>query len=251
MHKHIPTIKEKKMGFDELKYNARRALSGNWLIAIIAAIIAGLLGASVLNNATASYDYSYEDFEESEDVENDITSMIPDEALVFIGAVVTVFAIAGLIYAIIMFTIGSGVSIGYCRFNMDLIDGIRPSIGTLFSAFGQIKTAIAVRLLTGVLVGIGYIFLIVPGIILSYSYSMATFIMADNPYLTTTEVLKESRMLMKGNKLRLFCLNLSFIGYILLCILTFGIGFIWLTPYMNATYAAFYRQIKQNANIVV
>ena len=239
------------MGFDELKYNARRALSGNWLIAIIAAIIAGLLGASVLNNATTSYDYSYEDFEESEDVENDITSMIPDEALVFIGAVVTVFAITGLIYAIIMFTIGSVVSIGYCRFNMDLIDGIRPSIGTLFSAFGQIKTAIAVRLLTGVLVGIGYIFLIVPGIILSYSYSMATFIMADNPYLTTTEVLRESRMLMKGNKLRLFCLHLSFIGYILLCILTLGIGFIWLTPYMNATYAAFYRQIKQNANIVV
>lgn len=239
------------MGFDELKYNARRALSGNWLIAIIAAIIAGLLGASVLNNATTSYDYSYEDFEESEDVENDITSMIPDEALVFIGAVVTVFAITGLIYAIIMFTIGSVVSIGYCRFNMDLIDGIRPSIGTLFSAFGQIKTAIAVRLLTGVLVGIGYIFLIVPGIILSYSYSMATFIMADNPYLTTTEVLRESRLLMKGNKLRLFCLNLSFIGYILLCILTLGIGFIWLTPYMNATYAAFYRQIKQNANIVV
>ena len=239
------------MGFDELKYDARRALSGNWLIAIIAAIIAGLLGASVLNNATTSYDYSYEDFEESEDVENDITSMIPDEALVFIGAVVTVFAITGLIYAIIMFTIGSVVSIGYCRFNMDLIDGIRPSIGTLFSAFGQIKTAIAVRLLTGVLVGIGYIFLIVPGIILSYSYSMATFIMADNPYLTTTEVLRESRLLMKGNKLRLFCLNLSFIGYILLCILTLGIGFIWLTPYMNATYAAFYRQIKQNANIVV
>ena len=239
------------MGFDELKYNARRALSGNWLIAIIAAIIAGLLGASVLNNATTSYDYSYEDFEESEDVENDITSMIPDEALVFIGAVVTVFAITGLIYAIIMFTVGSVVSIGYCRFNMDLIDGIRPSIGTLFSAFGQIKTAIAVRLLTGVLVGIGYIFLIVPGIILSYSYSMATFIMADNPYLTTTEVLRESRLLMKGNKLRLFCLNLSFIGYILLCILTLGIGFIWLTPYMNATYAAFYRQIKQNANIVV
>lgn len=239
------------MGFDELKYDARRALSGNWLIAIIAAIIAGLLGASVLNNATTSYDYSYEDFEESEDVENDITSMIPDEALVFIGAVVTVFAIAGLIYAIIMFTIGSVVSIGYCRFNMDLIYGIRPSIGTLFSAFGQIKTAIAVRLLTGVLVGIGYIFLIVPGIILSYSYSMATFIMADNPYLTTTEVLRESRLLMKGNKLRLFCLNLSFIGYILLCILTLGIGFIWLTPYMNATYAAFYRQIKQNANIVV
>ena len=239
------------MGFDELKYDARRALSGNWLIAIIAAIIAGLLGASVLNNATISYDYSYEDFEESEDVENDITSMIPDEALVFIGAVVTVFAITGLIYAIIMFTVGSVVSIGYCRFNMDLIDGIRPSIGTLFSAFGQIKTAIAVRLLTGVLVGIGYIFLIVPGIILSYSYSMATFIMADNPYLTTTEVLRESRMLMKGNKLRLFCLHLSFIGYILLCILTLGIGFIWLTPYMNATYAAFYRQIKQNANIVV
>ena len=239
------------MGYSELKYDARRALSGNWLIAIIAAIIAGLLGASVLNNATTSYDYSYEDFEESEDVENDITSMIPDEVLVFIGAVVTVFAIAGLIYAIIMFTIGSVVSIGYCRFNMDLIDGIRPSIGTLFSAFGQIKTAIAVRLLTGVLVGIGYIFLIVPGIILSYSYSLATFIMADNPYLTTTEVLRESRMLMKGNKLRLFCLHLSFIGYILLCILTLGIGFIWLTPYMNATYAAFYRQIKQNANIVV
>lgn len=248
------------MRSSEYKYRARQALCGNWLIAIIAAIIAGLLGASVINTFSSSIDLNFSDSDISDsEINEELSTVLPEGAdpeisekmLVFIGSIILVATIVGLIYALIMFTVGSAVSVGYARFNLDMIDGITPRIGTMFSAFGQIKTAIAVRLVTSVLVSLGYLLLIVPGIILNLNYSMAIFVMSDNPYMTTREVLAESRRIMTGRRWRFFCLEFSFIGLIFLCMLTLGIGFIWLVPYMNATYAAFYRQAKMEADYTV
>lgn len=49
---------------------------------------------------------------------------------------------------------------------------------------------------------------------------------------------------MDGHKWRLFCLHLSFIGWWLLCILTLGIGMLWLAPYIQNSTAAFYEDLK-------
>ena len=69
---------------------------------------------------------------------------------------------------------------------------------------------------------------------------MAGYILAENPYMSAKEALEQSKRIMDGNKLRLFSLDMSFIGWHLLCILTFGIGYIWLAPYIEASHAAFY-----------
>ncbi len=58
--------------------------------------------------------------------------------------------------------------------------------------------------------------------------------------------MKESKSLMKGHKLDLFLLWLSFIGWVILAILTFGIGFLWLSPYMGTTTSHFYRYISKD-----
>ena len=50
--------------------------------------------------------------------------------------------------------------------------------------------------------------------------------------------------MMKGHKFDLFWLFLSFIGWILLSILTLGIGLLWLAPYMYTAQAAFYEDVK-------
>ena len=72
---------------------------------------------------------------------------------------------------------------------------------------------------------------------------MTPFILADDPSLTANQAITRSRKLMDGHKWELFVLSLTFIGWEILGALCLGIGLLWVTPYKNAAYAAFYRQL--------
>ena len=82
------------------------------------------------------------------------------------------------------------------------------------------------------------------GVILSYAYRMVPYLLQDYPELTPREALKISREMMRGNKWRLFVLDLSFIGWILLSIITLCIGMLLVTPYMQIASAFFYEDLK-------
>ncbi len=86
----------------------------------------------------------------------------------------------------------------------------------------------------------------IPGIIKALSYAMTNYILVDYPELSANKAIDLSRAMMKGRKYDLFYLYLSFIGWILLCILTFGIGFLWLEPYISAAQASFYQDVKND-----
>jgi uncharacterized membrane protein len=86
--------------------------------------------------------------------------------------------------------------------------------------------------------------LIVPGIIAAFSYSMTYFILAEDKNITVNDAIDKSKQMMKGNKWKLFCLECRFIGWGLLCLLTFGVGFLWLIPYMWVSFVKFYDDIK-------
>ena len=85
---------------------------------------------------------------------------------------------------------------------------------------------------------------IIPGIVKSFSYAMTPYILEENPELSANEAIDRSRAMMRGHKFDLFWLYLSFIGWILLSILTLGIGLLWLAPYMQTATAAFYEDVK-------
>ena len=85
---------------------------------------------------------------------------------------------------------------------------------------------------------------IIPGIIKCISYSQMFYIMADDPDIEAGDAMKKSMKLMDGHKMDYFLLQLSFIPWYLLCILTFGILYIWVAPYVSATNAAFYKEIS-------
>lgn len=87
--------------------------------------------------------------------------------------------------------------------------------------------------------------LIVPGIIKVFEYAMAPFILAENPEIGALEAIHRSSAMMKGHRFDLFYLILSFIGWYFLCILTLGIGFLWLIPYAETSVAAFYENLKE------
>ena len=93
--------------------------------------------------------------------------------------------------------------------------------------------------------------LLIPGIVKAYAYSMAFYIKAEKPQYTWRECLDESRKIMKGNKLKFFGLQLSFIGWMIVGALCFGIGAFWVSAYMEAACAEFYKSIRIDDAVVV
>ncbi|MDO5561826.1 MAG: DUF975 family protein [bacterium] len=87
--------------------------------------------------------------------------------------------------------------------------------------------------------------LVVPGIIKAYGYSQSFYILVDNKKMDAKEIMAKSEKMMNGHKWELFVLQLSFFGWALLCVLTFGIGYLWLIPYMNTTFANYYDGLKK------
>lgn len=99
-------------------------------------------------------------------------------------------------------------------------------------------------LMTIVIVIVSIPTLLIGGIILGYAYKMIPYLIHEYPDLSTREILRLSREMMRGHKWDLFVLEFSFIGWGLLCILTCGIGFLWLIPYMGTAEAHFYEDLK-------
>lgn len=93
-------------------------------------------------------------------------------------------------------------------------------------------------------VGLGIITLFIGTFILQYAYAMVPYLLRDYPELTATEALRTSREMMKGHKWDLFVLDLTFIGWGILCLFTAGIGLLWLQPYVSAAHAHFYEDLK-------
>ena len=114
---------------------------------------------------------------------------------------------------------------------------------TLFLSFKNGKTYVA-YILQSVYVFLWSLLFVVPGIVKSYSYSLTYYIMAENPDMTANEAITESRRLMDGYKMKMFLLDLSFIGWMIVGCLTCGIAMIWVGPYMSAAKAELYKEIK-------
>lgn len=118
------------------------------------------------------------------------------------------------------------------------------AVGDLFAGFSDYTRLFSTLLLQGVYTVLWMLLLIVPGVIKSYSYAMTPFILKDEPELKNNAAIEKSMAMMEGHKWDLFCLQLSFIGWVLLAILTLGIGCLWLAPYMASATAHFYEDVK-------
>ena len=130
-----------------------------------------------------------------------------------------------------------GVFLGICK-------GETPTVSNVFDGFYDLWCAFKVYFFTGIFIVLWSLLLIVPGIIKAYSYSMAIYILAENKGMPALEAISRSKEMMEGHKMDLFVLGLSFIGWNVLGIITFGLAYIWAVPYMMATTTNFYNEIK-------
>ena len=116
----------------------------------------------------------------------------------------------------------------------------RVEVGNLFDGFKNFVHNMVLGLLQGLYILLWTLLLIIPGIVKTYAYSMAYYVSLDNPELTPDQCITKSKELTDGYKWKLFCLDLSYIGWLLLCVLTLGILGFWVTPRMQTARYAFY-----------
>ena len=245
---------------------ARGALRGRWPVAILTGFVASLIGAgitsgggggSVSTGSSSSY------------------GMVPDfQFSRFLFTLLTIFVFLAVIWMLVTIVISGAGKLGYATFNLKLVDREEVSFSDLFSQFHRLGAGFCMNFLVGLFTFLWSLLFVIPGIIKAFSYAMTPYILAEHPEMTATEAITESRYIMNGNKWRLFCLGFSFIGWNFLCslpilisagitsgivmtsgnysaflwlvpggILTF-VGSLFLMPYQEAAYAAFYRDVS-------
>ncbi len=126
-------------------------------------------------------------------------------------------------------------------------DGGDFKVADMFNGYYDWWGAIKTYFFVGLFAWLWSLLLIIPGIVKAYSYRLAIYIKAENKEMGALEAIRKSKEIMHGHKLEWFVLDLSFIGWALLVAVTFGIAAIWVTPYMDVTYANAYRQLCPKA----
>ena len=147
----------------------------------------------------------------------------------------------------IFFTIplGFGLIIAFLSFVRDakVLD-----VRNVFSAFNKIYywKSIGVSLLMGIYIFLWALLLIIPGIVKALSYSMAPYIIAENPEMRAEEAIQRSMKMMDGHKMELFILYLIGFGLVILSVFTLFIGLLWIMPWMQVVMAKFYLYVKED-----
>lgn len=198
----------------ELKGRAKEQLRGNWAVAI---------GTVLVSNIILQVEMGYK--------------------------VASKLGMDGMSYSLDLITLllGGVISVGLCRFLLDMATKRRePKFNILFSSFNIYLKTLGLNILITLAVLVGSLLFIVPGIIVSLMFSQAFYILSEEPSKSITQCINESVKLMNGHKWDLFYLNLTFIGWWLLSILTLGIAALWVAPYQKLTEANFYLDLNNN-----
>ena len=136
----------------------------------------------------------------------------------------------------------------YSIFCLELIKSKRASLGAFFGGiFKHFFKKWGASLLVSLYTCLWSLVFLIPGMVKSYSYAMTPYIMHEKPDMGINDAITKSRQMMNGYKWKLFCLDLSFTGWMLLSILTLGVALVYAWPYYNAAKAAFYKEIRKSA----
>lgn len=220
----------------------RSRLAGKWSLSIGVSLVASLLGAGGSTSITFTLD--------------DSAQIITSGGEVNLGVILRHFglnisnSVQNSYYVSIMSTllslslvfllISGAVTLGRNLYFIGLAKGESPAFSALFSRFSVFFKSLGLMLYIGLLTFLWMLLFIIPGIVASYRYRLAPYLMAEYPDMSITDCVNESKRLMDGHKGRFFCLDLSFFGWRLLCVFTLGIGALWLNPYIRVTEACFY-----------
>lgn len=195
----------------EYKNQALNALEGNWVDAGVMFVVYYFIASILTSAGTVPFKSLGEGWE----------------------------ALAAIVLAILVYPMSYAIVTAYRL----LLNGGKCKVPYLFRFYSE-KRVWTTMILKSVYTILWTLLLIIPGIIRSYSYAMTEYIMMDDQEISDNKAIEKSMAMMDGKKWKLFCLDISFIGWIILSLLTFGLGFILLCPYIYTARAAFYEDLK-------
>ena len=222
------------MDFSQLKNNAKNALQGGkWSTFTLCILIYSVINsiASIPSVFSNIIDLISQ-FGGEISTESGIIALISGGISSIIGGVVNLFILPIFTY-------------GLYSIALKVQKGEEIAVSDLFDGFKNYLNIFLMSLLQSLFIFLWSLLFIVPGIIKALSYSMAYFIMAEDPDIKPMEALKKSSELMEGHKEEFFCLQLSFFGWFILNLFTCGLLGLWYEPYLYTTYAEFYQSIKE------
>ncbi|MDE5866219.1 MAG: DUF975 family protein [Lachnospiraceae bacterium] len=257
----------------ELKEKAKTALKRNYWKAVLVSLLLIMMGEGFAPAAAASGSSSeLEQSEietEGETVEkyvvHDTIEESIDEALreieqveepeqtvyivVFMVVVVTILIIAGVIVILADVFLVNPLSVGTKRFMLNSVDNMG-NIADLGYAFDHnYKNAVKTTFHRDLHIFLWTLLLVIPGIYKRYQYYMVDYILAENPGMPYTDVLENSKKMMEGQKWNTFVLDLSFILWHMLSIVTCGIlEIFYVKPYVKLTRASLYRALTDGTS---
>lgn len=236
-------------GSSQLRARARAALNNRWGVSLAVSLVAWLLGAGG-SGPSLNGNFSYRqgrlgfssNFSNSFGLwqNHSVSGLLTPAVLAVIGVVVIIAVSVG----IALFLIGSPLRLGRRIYYTQLQRAQPAPFGTLLSRFNIFGRAVGLRLFTAVFIWLWMLLLIVPGIVASFRYAMAPYLMAEHPEMGIREAVNISKRMMKGHKADLFVLYLTFIGWAILATLPCGLGWLWLNPYIQAAEAEFYLEVS-------
>ncbi len=151
--------------------------------------------------------------------------------------------------SVLVWLLGCVLAAGYVLYHQGVRRGEEMPISSLFDGFGFVGKIVLLNLVMTVFIALWSMLFIIPGIIAVYRYRFALYNLCENPELGVMDALNMSKAQTKGYKLDLFVLDLTFIGWSLLCGLTLGILSIWITPYIQQTDLGYFEAIKAEKGI--
>ncbi len=203
----------------ELKDKALNDLKGNWTQPVLASLVYMVI-AIIFSGDPSAFNSSNVGMQQNFTTWNGICLLV------------SLFFILPMAYS-------------YMLIFLDFIRGEKEKlVGKLFGFFKNYGRAFGTAFMVMLYTILWSLLLVIPGIIKALAYSMTYFISKDHPEYSIDECIEASKRMMDGHKGELFILELSFIGWILLSILTLGIGLLWVTPYMETTIAHYYEELK-------
>lgn len=228
------------------------ALRGRWKTAVLAGLVASVLGANIVSSSDRVISNM------SQNANGD-TPGFAGLLSTGSGGVLAVLVICILAWAVFTVIVSGAARLGYARFNLNLADGRDAALSDLASQKHRLWDGFCMNFLQGLYVALWSLLLFIPGVVKAYSYAMTPYIMAEHPGLTANEAITESRRIMDGNKWQLLCTLPMLIGFslvfafthsadtvlVLLILLSIPLsaGFFFLHPYEEAAWAIFYRDI--------
>lgn len=226
----------------EHRTRARAALRGNWVTAVLVYLVAGLLSGdsdSPSFNFNLNIEAGHVDFSLSQELEHFLEGTL--------GLAMPLVLTVSLLLLVARLALSGAMSMGRATYSLNLIDGVEAEFADLFVGFRRFYDALIMNVVSILMVFLGVLLFVVPGIILGYAYAMAPYILAETPDISGTEALRLSRQMMKGHKWELFWLELTFIGWSILAAFTLGLGNLALAPYQGVSKASFYRDVKEQS----